>query len=140
VEAEESLRAPGGGGLVDHRQRRGVGGEKRAVLGDLVDLAPHLELAGEVLGDRLDHEVAVGQVAVVERAGDPAADGVGVALLELALLDRAPELLLDLAEALVELVLGELTHHHVVAGLRRHLRDPVAHQPTAEHPDPLDLH
>ena len=28
---------------------------------------PHLELAVEVLGDRLDHQVAVGEVGVVER-------------------------------------------------------------------------
>ena len=61
VQAEEALRPRGGRGLVDHRQRRGVGGEDGAVLDDGVDLLPHLELLAEVLGDRLDHEVAVGR-------------------------------------------------------------------------------
>ena len=89
VEAEEALRPRGGGGLVDHRQRGRVGREHRLGLDDGVHLAPHLELEVEVLGDRLDHEVAVGEVGVVERALDPAAHRVGVVLLEPALLDGA---------------------------------------------------
>ena len=39
----------------------------------------------EVLGDRLDHQVAVGELAVVERGADPVLDRVCVGLLELAL-------------------------------------------------------
>ena len=50
------------------------------------------------------------------------------------------ELLLDLPEPLVELALVDLAHHDVVAGLRRHLCDAVAHEATAEHSDLLDLH
>ena len=44
-------------------ERRGVGGEEGLGLDDRVDLPPHLELRVEVLGDRLDHQVAVGEVA-----------------------------------------------------------------------------
>ena len=47
-------------------ERGGVGGEQRLLLDDRVELAPHLELRVEVLGDRLDHQVAVGEVVVVE--------------------------------------------------------------------------
>ena len=67
VQAEEALGALGGRRLVDHRQRRGVGREERLRLDDRVELLPHLELQLEVLGDRLDHEVAVGEVVVVDR-------------------------------------------------------------------------
>ena len=112
----------------------------RLVLDDPVHLLPHLELLAEVLGDRLDHEVAVGQVAVVGGALDAPAHRVGVGLLQLALLHRAAELLLDLADALVERRLVDLAQHHVVAGLRRHLGDAVAHQARSQHSNLLDLH
>ncbi len=36
--------------------------------------------------------------------------------------------------------LVDLAHDDVVAGLRRHLCDSVAHEATAEHSDLLDLH
>ena len=114
---------------------------KRASSLATLSTSPHISsFCGEVLGDRLDHQVAVGQVRVVERALDPAAHGVGVALLHLALLDGAAQLLLDLAEALVERVLVDLAHHDVVSGLRRDLSYAVAHQPAADHSDLLDLH
>src|ERR671935_124865 len=38
-----------------------------------------------------------------------------------------------------ELVIG-LDEEHVVAGLRRHLHDPRAHEPAADHTDVLDGH
>ena len=44
---------------------------------------PELELQREALGDRLDHEVASGEPAVVGRAGDPRAHRVGVLGLDL---------------------------------------------------------
>ena len=70
---------------------------------------------------------------------DPAARGVGVGLLELALLDRARELLLDLADARGEPVVVDLAQHDVVARLRGDLGDAVPHQPGAEHADASDL-
>ncbi len=110
------------------------------VLDDPVDLLPHLELRGQVLGDRLDHQVAVGEVGVVERGLDAAADGVGVGLLHLPLLDRAGELLVDLADPAVELLLARLADHDVPARLGADLGDAVAHQAAAEHSNLADLH
>ena len=140
MQAQEALRALRRGRLVGHRQRGGVGREEGVVLDDPVQLAPHLQLAVEVLGDRLDHQVAVREVAVVERGRDPPADRVGVGLLHLALVDRPGELLLDLGHALVELLLVQLAHDDVPAGLGADLGDPVAHQAAAENADRLDLH
>ena len=110
------------------------------LLDHAVHLLPHLELQVQVLGDRLDHEVAVGEVRVVERGLDAASHRVGVALLRLALLDRAGELLLDLADAAVELLLAHLAHHDVPARLGADLGDPVAHQAAAEDTNLADLH
>ena len=70
---------------------------------------------------------------------DAPAHRVGVLLRGLALLDRARELLLDLADALLQGRVVDLAQHDLVAGLRRHLRDPVAHQPGSEHAHLLDL-
>ncbi len=79
--------------------------------------------------------------AVVERALDPPAHGIGVRLLELALLDRARKLLLDLCEPLVELILRDLDDHDVPAALlRAHLGDPVPHEAATDDADRLDLH
>jgi hypothetical protein len=140
VQAEETLWATGRGGLVGDRERRRVRREIGVVLGDLVDALPQLELAVEVLRDRLHHEVAVREVTDVDRAADPPAHGVGVGLLELALLDRAAELLLDLAETLVQRALVGFHHDDVPAGLGADLRDPVAHQAAAHYSYLRDLH
>ena len=140
MEADEPLGPLGRGRLVDHRQRRRVGGEHRAVLDDAVELLPHLELHPEVLGDRLDHEIAVGEVAVVERAVDAAADGLGVGLLHSPLLDGPRELFFDPSDPLVETLLVDLAEHDVVAGLSGDLGDAMAHQARAEHAHLRDLH
>ena len=140
VQPDEPPRTLRGGRLVDHGQRRGVGREHRPVLDDPVELAPHVELQLEVLGDRLHHEVAVGEVAVIERARDALASGVRVGLLQPALLDAAGQLLLDPPDALVEPLLVDLAQHDVPAGLSRDLRDPVAHEPSAEDAHLRDLH
>ena len=122
------------------RERGRVGGEEGVVLDDLVELAPHLELAVEVLCDRLDHEVRVGEIRVVERRRDPADHGVSLVLLHLALLDGAGELLLDLPHALVEGRRILLPHDDVPPRLGADLRDPVAHEPAAHDADLADRH
>ena len=141
VQAEELLRPRGRRSLVDHRAARTCSWRRRASgLTMRVDLLPHLELGVEVLGDRLDHEVAVGEVARSRSCrGCAPRTRVGVLLLELALLDRAGELLLDLADALGERLVVDLAHDDVVARLRRRparCRGPSAR---SRHADLLDL-
>ena len=140
VEPDEPLRPLRRGRLVDHRERRGVGGEDGAVLDHGVDLRPHRELLAEVLGDRLDHEVAVGQLAVVGRGIDPGAHRIGVGLLLLALLDRPRQLLLDAPVGPLDPLVVALAEHDVVVRLGRDLGDPVAHQAAAQHPNLRHLH
>ncbi len=140
VQPQEAVGAGGGRGLVDHRERGGVGREERIFLDDPVDLGPHLELPIEVLGDRLDHQIAVGKIGVVRRSLDSPEDRVGVGLVDLALLDRPAELLLDPADPGGELLVGDLAHDHVPAGLGADLCDPVTHQARSEYSYLADRH
>ena len=140
MQPEEAIRARGRRGLVDHRERGGVGREPGVLLDDRVDRLPHLELRPEVLADRLDHEVAVGEGAVVGRALDPGADGVGLVALHPALLHGPGKLLLDLADALADLVVVDFAHDDVPARLGADLGDPVAHQATTDDSNLADCH
>ena len=68
VEEVDAAHAVGPAGLhrhLDHGQRRRVGGEDRVVAADAVELAEEVLLGVEVLDDRLEHEVAVGELAEV---------------------------------------------------------------------------
>src|SRR5205085_5784350 len=107
---------------------------------DRINLLPHLELHPEVFGDRLDHEVAVGEIAIVERRPDALADRIRVGLLGLALLHGAGQLLLDLPDAGGEPILIDLADHDLPSGLGADLADPVAHQAAAENSNLPDLH
>ena len=111
------------------------------LLDDAVDLLPHLELQAEVLGDRLDHQVAVGEVGVVERALDAAADGVGVAPARACpSRPRARAASRSCPIPLSSFSCVDLAQDDLVARLRRHLGDSVAHQAAAQHSHLLDLH
>ena len=140
VQTDEPLRALGRGGLVGDGQGRRIGREVGVVPDHAIERFPHLKLAVQVLGDRLDDQVAVGQVAVLKRRRDPGQHRVGVSLLELALLDGAPQLLSDLADALVQLALVDLADDDLPAVLSADLGDSMAHQATADDTDLLDLH
>ena len=71
---------------------------------------------------------------------DAAEHGVRLRLLHPALLDRAAELLLDLAHPLVERPLIDLPHDDVPTRLGADLGDPVAHEPAAHDADLADRH
>ena len=95
---------------------------------------------GRALGDRLDHELAAGEVVQVECRVEPAADFVGRRLLHLALLDRSRELLFDLPDRLVEAVLVDLAEDDLIPGLGGDLGNPMPHQPPAGDSNFLDIH
>ena len=63
MEPDHALGALGRVRLRGDGQRGGVGRDERVVLDELVDLFPHLELLIEVLRDRLDHQVRIGEIA-----------------------------------------------------------------------------
>ena len=71
VHADDISRAGGGRGALDHRQARRRGGQHRARRADLVEVREQRLLDGEILDDRLDDQLDVGQVVESGRAGDP---------------------------------------------------------------------
>ena len=121
-------------------QRRGVGGQDGAVLADAVELVEQVLLGGQVLDDRLDDEVAVGQLAEVGRGRDPAEGGLAV------LVGRA----CPSRPAWPATSRGRPpwrrpspaagAQHHLVAGLGRHLGDARAHDPRPDDAHALDRH
>ena len=123
----------------DDRQRRRGGGQDRAGLADLVEVLEQRGLDREVLGDRLDHEVDVGQVVERGGAGEPAEHLVAVRLLELAALDRLVERALDGRPHAVDLGLGPADVQHVVARLGEDLDDAGGHGAGADHADLADV-
>ena len=61
VHADDALRAGRRGRDLGHRERRGVRREDRVGSADPVELGEERALRLELLDDRLDHEVAVGE-------------------------------------------------------------------------------
>ena len=139
VQAQEALRALGRRRLVDDGERRGVGGEQRLLLDDPVELPPHLELGVEVLGDRLDHQVAVGELGVVERPVDAARSRRPPGTAPSAPSRPRARAASRSCRALVERLLVDLADDDLEARLRRDLGDAVAHQPAAQNADLRDV-
>ena len=102
VQADHVLGALGHRGDLVDVERRGVGGEDRARLADRVELAEDVLLELHVLEHRLDHDVLVGEGALVERAGEQAIRVLDVLGLDAARLRRALVVLAHHGEALVE--------------------------------------
>ena len=106
VDAADQFRAGRRHREFDDRKRRGVGREDRSGLGDAVEFGEERRLHGEILDDRLDHQIAVGEVAEVGGGGDPAEDRSAFVSFEAALVDLAFEALGELGDRRLGAVLG----------------------------------
>src|SRR5438552_3287194 len=140
VEADEALGPPGGGGQLGHGERRGVGREDGLGLHDLVEASEVILLHGQLLDDRLDHQVDVGQVVQVDRPAQALEQRTVVGGRQLAALDVLLELLLDLGPLRIERPRRGLRHDRVEAGAGLGLRDAEAHLTGAEDADAANLH
>ena len=140
MEADDAIGAPGGRGDLGHRQRRGVRREDRARGEDLVERREELALRLELLDDRLDHDVAAGQV--FQLGGESEATERGVALLggHAALLDVAVEEALDLRVTSLRGRGRDLPPDRLEPCLEAELSDARPHRPQTHHADRLDLH
>jgi hypothetical protein len=139
VQPEDVLGAAGRRGQVRDRDRRGVRRQQRAGLHRRVERLEHAALHREVLDDRLDDEVRVGEVAQVARPCHTALQGAGVGGLELAAGHGAFHRGGDaLARALQRRGLG-LVDVHGDAGAGDRLGDARAHEPAAHDPDLANL-
>ena len=107
---------------------------------DAVELGEEVLLRGEVLDDRLDHEVALAQLAEVGDRAHPAEHRVALVGVELAPVDLLGQRLLEPRDHRVGGALGPAAQHDLEAGLGRDLGDARAHDPRTHDPDPLDRH
>ena len=140
VHADDALRPARRARDLGHGERRRVRGEHGVRPRDPVELGEELLLRPELLDDRLDHEVAVGELADVRGQRQPPDRGVACTRLELALLDLPRE---EVRDALVRLLpqLGrDLAPDRLDAGLDAELRDARAHGAEADHADFAHLH
>src|SRR5207244_7264722 len=140
VEADEARGPAGGGGQLGHGQRRGVGGEDRLRLHDLVEAPEVVPLHRQLLDDRLDDQVDVGEVVQVDRPAQALEQRAVVGRRQPAALDVLVELLLDPGPLRVERPRGGLRHDRVEAGAGCGLRDAEPHLTGAEDADAANLH
>ena len=135
VQAEHVLRPRGRGRDLVDVEIGGVGGEDRARLGDLVELAENLLLDLHILEHGLDDQVAIGEVLELERRLQQPHRAFD-------LLGGHPPLgrgrlviLAHHAGAAVERVLRHLDDRHRDAGAEEVHRDAAAHRAGADHAD-----
>ena len=116
-------------------ERRGVRREDRTLLHDLVELAEDVLLHVHVLEHGLDHEVAIGEIVHVERAGQKPHALLDLFHREAALLRRVLVVLADDAEAPVERVLLRLHNGDGQADIEEVHGDAAAHRAGADDAD-----
>ena len=140
VHADDPLGMLGRLGDLPDGDRRRVRGQDCLRPNDAVELGEGLPLRLELLDDRLDHQIAVGEIRELGRERQPADRGVALLGCHLPLLDRTAEVVLDRPAGTLAELLAHLAAHGLEAGLGRDLRDPRSHRPETDHSDLANLH
>ncbi len=117
------------------RDRTGVAREDRGCREMFADAGENRALDFLALGRRFDDEVGGGEGAMVGNGRDAFEQRIGVALAHLLFRDQAAECLGDAGLARFGAGDVDVGEEHVVAGARRHLRDPRAHLPRSDNAD-----
>ncbi|MNZ66335.1 hypothetical protein D3C78_845560 [compost metagenome] len=138
MQADHVLRAAGEGGDLVDVEGRGVGSEDGAGLAYLVEGGEHLALDLHALEHRLDHQVGVGQVGVVEGAGQQGHALLDLLLGQLAALGADLVVLADLRQAAIQRLALLLEQHHRHADVGEVHGDAAAHGAGADHRDLAD--
>ncbi len=139
VHADDPLRPPGPPRHVGYRERRGVRGEHRVLPDDGLERAEELLLGVELLDDRLDDEVAFGEVG--ELGGRRQARERGVPLLgrQPAFLDAAAEVVGDPVAGAPAELLAHLAADRLDPRLHADLGDPGTHGAETDHSHPAHV-
>ena len=135
MEADDQFGSVGDSGDGGDRERRGVRPEDHVVVDDLVEVGEDVLFDVHVLECRLDDQVRGREVRQFGRAFDPVDDRVCLALLDCALRDEATQAILDRVEPVLDELILDVPHHHVVALHARDLGDTTAHRAGADHTD-----
>ena len=133
VHADDALRPFRGGGDLRDGESGGVRGQHRLRPADSLERREELPLRLELLDDRLDHELAAGEVLEVGSQGEAAERGVDRRLIQLAFLHLAGEKVRDPVPRPVRQVGAHLASDGLDAGLETQLHDPGTHGTEADH-------
>ncbi len=106
----------------------------------MVELVEQVLLDPEVLDDRLEHEVAVGQLREVGHGPETGEGRAGIVFLELAAIDLFGERLRQLLARLVRAELRPRPQHHLEACSGGDLGHAGAHDPGTDDTDSLHCH
>ena len=139
VHADHVLRTFGEIGDLVHVERRGVGGQYCAGLGDLVEFLEHGLLDADFLEYRLDDQVGILEIVIGHRALQHAHALVQFFLGQLALLHAVFVVLADRGHALVQRFLLHFEHRHRNSRIQEVHGDAAAHGAGADHADLGDL-
>ncbi|MCY1176226.1 hypothetical protein D9M73_164900 [compost metagenome] len=135
MQADDVLGPAGHAGDLVDVQRRGVGGEDRARLAHPVEGAEHLLFDFQFLEDRLDHQVGVGQVGVIEGAGEQVHALANLLGAQLAALQAARVVLVDPFQPAIQGIALAFQDGHRDAGVEEVHGDAAAHGAGADHRD-----
>ena len=122
-------------GELGDRQGRGVGAQQRVGVDVRHHLGEHLRLERRVLEDRLDDQVAAGEVLGRGGRGDPAEQLLGLVRRELAALDALGVEPGGVGLALLGRFHRDVLEHDLHAGAGAGVGDAGAHHPGAEDAD-----
>jgi hypothetical protein len=139
VHADHALRRRRGRGDLRHRQRRRVRRQHRVGSADALELGEESLLGGELLDDRLDHEVASSDVGEIRREREAGKRVVARFLFQLALLDLAGEEMRDPVAGPLGKLERDFTADRLDARLRAQLRDAGSHRAQPDHADTANL-
>ncbi len=123
-----------------HRQRGRVGGQQRLRRHDALQATEQGLLGLQILDDRLDDQIATGDIFFLGRELQQAERGVLVLGGHLAALDHLAERLFQPRTNLVGRARRRLDGDRRDTGLRAHLRHAQTHRTTAHDTDFLDFH
>ena len=140
VHADDTLGMLGRLGDLPDGDRRRVRREDCLRRDDALELGEGLALRLELLDDRFDHQIALGEIRELGRERQPAERGVALLGGHLPLLDRTAEVMLDRPAGTLAQLLAHLAADGLEAGLGRDLRDPRSHRPETDHSDLANLH
>ena len=136
---DDALGRRDGRGDLRHRERGRVRRENRVRPHDPLELTEELQLRAEILHDRLDDEVAVGEVRELRREREQIERRRALCRAHALLVHLALEEVRDPLVRVRPELARDLAPDSLVAGLDRQLRDPGAHRPEAHDADSSDL-
>ena len=124
------MRAAGGDG--GDRDGGGVRGEHGPGAADVVERREQLALGADLLGDRLDHELAAGECREIAHEREARERRAPLLVAAQALLDAPRESRLDARAGALERSLVDVAADHLAAALEQHLGDARPHRAQAD--------